>query len=71
MLARILTPDRVERLHAAGFTDPGHAPNYWKTYPVDEFSDTAIAIELLTILYEVYSYNGAPRLKFETEKGPD
>ena len=68
VLARILTPDRVTRLHAAGFTDPGHAPNYWRTYPVDEFSDTAIANELLTILYEVYGYNGRPKIEFGNRK---
>ena len=31
VLARILTADRVARLHAAGFADPGRTPNYWKT----------------------------------------
>lgn len=69
VLARILTPDRVARLHATGFADPGRAPNYWKTYPIAELSDAAIANELLTVLYEVYGYNGAPKLKFATEKG--
>ncbi len=58
-------------LHAAGFSDRGRAPNYWKTYPVDQFSDAAIADELLTILNEVYRYSGAPRLKLATEKGGD
>lgn len=71
VLARILTPDRVARLHAAGFSDPGRAPNYWRIYPVDQFSDAAIADELLAILYEVYGYNGAPKLTFATEKGAD
>jgi len=70
VLARILTPDRVARLHAAGFADPGRAPNYWKTYPVEKFSDPAIADELLAILYDVYGYNGSPKLKILTEKGP-
>jgi hypothetical protein len=69
VLARILTPDRVARLRAAGFSDPGRAPNYWKTYPVDQFSDTAIANELLTILYDIYGYNGAPKLVFNSERG--
>src|SRR5262249_9456842 len=47
VLARILTPDRVAKLRAAGYSDPGRAPNYWKTYPLDQFSDAAIANELL------------------------
>ena len=69
VLARILTSDRVARLHATGFADPGRSPNYWKFYPVGEFSDAAIANELLTILYEVYGYDGTPKLKFLSEKG--
>jgi hypothetical protein len=69
VLASVLTPERVARLHAAGFADPGRAPNYWKTYPVDEFDDTAIARELLTILHDVYGYNGSPKLTIATEKG--
>jgi hypothetical protein len=69
VLARILTSDRVARLRTAGFSDPGRAPNYWKTYPVSEFSDTIISNELLTILYDVYGYNGSPRLQFKTERG--
>jgi hypothetical protein len=71
VLARILTPDRVARLRAAGFADPGRAPNYWKTYPTDTFSDTAIADELATVLFDVYGYNGSPSLKFVSEKGPE
>ena len=69
VLARILTPDRVARLHAAGYADPGRAPNYWKTYPADQFTDDAVAGELLTILYEVYGYNGVPQLEFSSERG--
>jgi hypothetical protein len=71
VLARILSPDRVARLQAAGFADPGRAPNYWKVYPVGEFSDAAISNELLTILHDVYGYNGSPKLQFGTEKGRD
>jgi hypothetical protein len=68
-LATILTPDRVSRLHNAGYADPGCAPNYWKSYPFDKFSDTAVASELLTILYDVYGYTGATKLKILTEAG--
>ena len=32
-LATILTDERVSRLRAAGYADPGRAPNYWKSYP--------------------------------------
>jgi hypothetical protein len=68
-LARILTPERVARLHAAGFADPGRAPNYWKTYSADTSTDKAIADELLTILHDAYGYDGRPKLKIKTEKG--
>jgi hypothetical protein len=66
-LATILTDERVSRLRAAGYADPGRAPNYWKSYPLDKFSDAAIATELLTILHEVYGYTGATKLKILTE----
>jgi hypothetical protein len=66
-LASILTPDRVARLHAAGFADPGRAPNYWKTYQLDQIDDAGIAHEILTILHDVYGYNGLPALKVKTE----
>lgn len=69
VLARILTPDRVARLRRAGFADPGRTPNYTKIYPLDDFSDAAISDELLTILHDVYGYNGSPKLGFNTEKG--
>jgi hypothetical protein len=66
-LAALLTPERTARLHAIGYNDPGRAPNYWKNYPLDKFSDAAIANEALTILHEVYGYNGAIKLKMKTE----
>jgi hypothetical protein len=69
VLARILTPERVARLSAAGFVEPGRAPNYWKVYSMEKFSAAAIAKEVLTILYDVYGYNGSPALRFATEKG--
>ena len=62
-LASILTPERVSLLHKAGFADPGRAPIYWKIYAVDKYSDDAIASEILTILYDVYGYTGASKLK--------
>jgi hypothetical protein len=68
VLLRILTPDRVARLHAAGFSDPGVAPNYWKEYPLADFADAAIAEELITVLYDAYAYNGVPPLQFLTEE---
>ncbi len=69
VLTSILTPERLARLHAAGFTDPGRAPNYWKNYPVDTVDDATIARELLTILHDVYGYGGSPSLEISTEKG--
>jgi len=67
-LASVLTPDRVARLHAVGFADPGRAPNYWKRYPAEQFDNVAIAHELLAILHDVYGYNGLPMLKVKTEE---
>jgi hypothetical protein len=70
-LASVLTPDRITRLHAAGFADPGRAPNYSKTYLLAQADDAAIAKELLAILHDVYGYGGAPKLGVKTEKDPD
>ena len=66
-LTTVLTDERVARLRSVGYADPGRAPNYWKSYPLDKFSDAAIADELLTILHEVYGYTGATKLKILTE----
>jgi hypothetical protein len=66
-LATILTDERVSRLRNYGYADPGRAPNFWKSYPLDKFNDAAIAGELLTILHEVYGYTGATKLKILTE----
>jgi hypothetical protein len=68
-LTEILTPDRLARLRAMGFAEPGRSPNYWKSYLLGEFSDGAIAEELLMILFDIYGYHGAPKLQFSTEKG--
>jgi hypothetical protein len=68
-LAAVLTPERVARLHAAGFADPGRAPNYSKTYLADKISDTALATEVLTLLHDVYGYYGASKLEVKTEEG--
>jgi hypothetical protein len=66
-LAAIVTPERVARLHSAGYADPGRAPNYWKLYSFDKITDAAIASEILTILHEVYGYTGAQELKISTK----
>jgi hypothetical protein len=68
-LAAVLTAERVARLHAAGYADPGRAPNYSKTYLADSTSDAALAAELLTVLHDVYGYYGASGLKVLTEEG--
>jgi hypothetical protein len=68
-LSTVLTPDRIARLHAAGFADPGRAPNYWKEYPVEQVGDAAISAEILTLLHDVYGYDGGQPLKIETETG--
>lgn len=62
-LASIITPEREARLRNTGYADPGRSPNYWKVYPLDKYTDAAIAGEILTILYEVYGYAGALQLK--------
>jgi hypothetical protein len=66
-LATVLTSERVSRLRSVGYADPGRAPNYWKSYPLDKYSDAAMASEILTILYDVYGYAGATKLKILTE----
>ena len=68
-LASVLTPDRIDRLHALGYADPGRAPNYWKAYPLDHASDGEIAAELLTVLHDAYGYTGAQALEVTTEEG--
>ncbi|NVN88626.1 MAG: hypothetical protein HXX15_21310 [Rhodopseudomonas sp.] len=66
-LAAVLTPERIARLRAAGYADPGRSPNYAKSYPLDGFSDAAIAGEILTLLFDVYGYRGAAKLNVLTE----
>jgi hypothetical protein len=66
-LAAVLTPQRIARLHSAGYADPGRTPYYSKIYPLEKFTDAAIASELLTILYDVYNYSGATTLKVTAE----
>ena len=40
----ILTPERIARLQAAGFSDPDtNSPNYYRTYPFDTFDDAGLA----------------------------
>lgn len=68
-LESILTPERIAMLHKAGYADPGRAQNYWKDYPLDKYSDAALAREILTLLHEVYGYAGMPALKISTEIG--
>jgi hypothetical protein len=67
-LAAVLTPERIARLHALGFADPGRAPNYSKTYPADKFDDQTVASEVLTVLHDVYGYYGASKLEVKTEE---
>jgi hypothetical protein len=62
-LSAVLTPERIAVLHKLGYEDPGRVPNYAKSYPFAKFNDAAIASELLTILYDVYGYRGATKLK--------
>jgi hypothetical protein len=66
----VLTPERVARLHAEGFSDPGKKQNYYREYPVDTVADPAIARALITILRDVYGYDGVTPLEITTEKTP-
>ena len=66
-VSSVLTPERVAVLRAAGYADPGHAPNYSKTFPAST-TETENAREALTILHDVYGYAGAAPLKVKTEK---
>ncbi|HLH12085.1 MAG TPA: hypothetical protein VKV77_09445 [Methylovirgula sp.] len=68
-LAAVLTSDRIARLHAAGYEDPGRSQNYRKVYSLDKLDDMAIARELLAVLHDAYGYLGLPALKIETETG--
>lgn len=68
VVASVLTPERLARLRAAGFADPGRAPNYSKTYPDDASDSAAIARELLSLLHDVYGYGGSPKLDITSEK---
>jgi hypothetical protein len=68
-LRRILTPDKIARLHAAGYADPGKAPNYAKTYPFADDTDDTVAHEVLTLLHDVYGYDGSEPLEILTEAG--
>ena len=67
-LSAVLTPDRIAHLRNAGYTDPGRAPNYWKSYAPDKYADAVVAQEILAILYNVYGYNGAAKLNIKTER---
>jgi hypothetical protein len=68
-LTSVLTPERLAKLHAAGYADPGRAPNYWKNYPLDKYDDAAIAREVITLLHDVYGYGGGEQLAIKTEAG--
>ncbi len=68
-LATVLTPARIERLHAAGFADPGRSPNYARSYAADAMGDAALAAEILTLLHDVYGYYGGSKLEVATERG--
>jgi hypothetical protein len=68
-LADRLTADRIAHLHAAGFADPGLRQNYFRDYPAVTFDDATIAAALLTILHDVYGYDGSPSLTVRTESG--
>lgn len=63
-LEQVLTPRRIARLHAAGYADPG--VEYSKEYAAGEKGDS-IAAELLTLLHDVYGYDGRKSLTLVIE----
>ncbi len=67
-LDAVLTPERVDRLHALGYADPGRGPNYAKSFPHGSADASAIAHEILTMFYDIYGYRGRPKLAVLTEK---
>ncbi|MGI4769882.1 MAG: TY-Chap domain-containing protein [Janthinobacterium lividum] len=67
VLASVLTPERLDHLHEAGFSDPGRTPNYEKRYPLAAGQDASVAQEILTVLYKAYGYDGARALRVLTK----
>jgi hypothetical protein len=68
-IERILTPDRIAKLYAAGFKPPGKTMNYARFYPQADYTKAAIAQALLDVLKDAYGYYGAPKMNLETEQG--
>jgi hypothetical protein len=66
-LTAVLTPERVLVLRKAGYSDPGRAPNYWKIYSFDKRTDENIARDIISLLHDVYGYNGTSKLEYKTE----
>jgi hypothetical protein len=67
VLAKRLTPDRIEQLHRNGFVRTGDRLNYGKTYPADGTPASAIAAELVTLLHDAYAYGGQPHFTVATD----
>ena len=68
-LARILTPDRRQKLIDAGFEPPGKVVNFRRFYPLAQYDEVAVAEALLAVLHDAYGYGGTPALRLHTEKG--
>jgi hypothetical protein len=69
-LAAVLTSERISRLHAAGYADPGRSQNYSRSYRADGITDAALAADVLAVLHDVYGYYGASKLEIVTEDTP-
>ncbi len=68
-LSAILDDSHVALLRKAGFAEPGRTQNYSKTYLTGAMDAQTIARELLTVLHDVYGYDGHPELQVITEAG--
>jgi hypothetical protein len=66
-IARILTPERRQKLADAGYNPPGKVMNFWRFFPLDQYELPAIAKALLAVLHDVYGYGGAPDLTVTRE----
>jgi hypothetical protein len=66
LIAQRLTHGNIARLHKAGFADPGVTPNYWKIYPLERFTDAAIAEETISLMHNVYNYEGGQPINILT-----
>ncbi|HTH99027.1 MAG TPA: hypothetical protein VL574_16540 [Stellaceae bacterium] len=62
-------PQHVGLLHMAGFSDAEGAPNHTRRFPYRQFSDVQMARLLMTLLRDVYGFDGSSFLHAHDELG--